>query len=136
MGPAKVSTDSASTFKVISFPKLANDGSSWTTYQDCIVNAIKVKGLCCHLLETACKLDDLTKWDSKFYKKDSMTLLSDDDLEKHEDTIDFYEQQEASLWEIIYVLWNGLLLLSFITIIFSFYFSLSYLLILSKHALI
>jgi len=102
MGPADISTDSASTIKVISLPKLTSDGSNWTTYQDRIVNAIKAKGLRRHLSGTVHKLDDLEECDGEFYKPRTMSAFTDAELEAHENEIDAYEQKEATLREIIY----------------------------------
>ena len=101
MGPAEVSTDS-STIKVTSLPKLAADGSNWTTYQDYIVNAIKAKGLCRHLIDMACKPEELEEWTRKFYKSKTMLPLTNDELEAHRNLINTYEQKEAMLCEIIY----------------------------------
>jgi len=102
MGPADISINSASTIKVISLPKLTSDGSNWTTYQDCVVNAIKAKRLHRHLSGTVRKLDDLEECDGEFYKPRTMSALTDAELEAHENEIDAYEQKEATLREIIY----------------------------------
>ena len=103
MGPTDVSTDSASTIKVTSLPKLAADGSNWTTYQDRVTNAIKAKGLRRHLSGTARKPEDLEERTSgEFFKPGAQSLLTDDELETHEKEIDDYEQKEATLREIIY----------------------------------
>ena len=91
MGPTEVSTDS-STIKVTSLPKLAADGSNWTTYQDCIINTIKAKGLHQHLIGTAHKPEELEEWTGKFYKPETTLPLTDDKLEAHENLIDTYEE--------------------------------------------
>jgi len=97
MGPTDVSTDSASTIKVVSLLKLTSDGSNWTTYQDHVVNAIKAKGLRCHLSGTVCKPDNLEECDGKFYKPRTMSALTNAELEAHGNEIDTYEQKEATL---------------------------------------
>src|ERR1700724_780515 len=102
MGPAEVSTDSASTIKVTSLPKLAADGSNWSTYQDCVVTAIKAKGLRRHLSGTTRKPEDLEERNGDFFKPKETTKLTNDELEAHEKVIDDYEQKEAMVREIIY----------------------------------
>jgi len=102
MGPADISTDSTSTIKVTSLPKLAADGSNWSTYQDHVVNAIKAKGLRRHLLGTVHKPEDLEERNRGFFKPKTESPLTDDQLEAHENEIDAYEQKEAMLHEIIY----------------------------------
>ena len=102
MGPADISTDSASTIKVTSLPKLTADGSNWTTYQDRVTNAIKAKGLRRHLSGTARKPEDLKERNGNFFKPRTESPLTDDQLEAHEKEIDDYEQKEATLREIIY----------------------------------
>ena len=97
MGPANVSTNSASTIKVVSLPKLTADGSNWTAYQDCIVNAIKAKGLRRHLSGTTRKPVDLEERDGDYFRPNSLSPLTDDELEVHENEIDTYEQKEATL---------------------------------------
>ena len=101
MGPTKVSTDS-STIKVTSLPKLAMDGSNWSTYQDHVTNAIKAKGLHRHLAGTMRQPEELEERAGDFFKPKTTTALKADEIEAHENEIDTYVQKEATLHEIIY----------------------------------
>jgi len=107
MGPAEISTDFSSTIKVVNLPKLTADGSNWSTYSEQINNAmITVKGLRRHLSGTVRKPEELVERDGKWYKmkgeSQEATPLTDDELDKHEDEIDVYQQHEAQVREIIY----------------------------------
>ena len=95
MGPMVTNEESStSTIKVVNLPKLVEDGSNWVIYQECIRNAIMAtKGLWRHLLGTAHKLEALKqKKDGKWYKPGSTIAMSRDDYNKHEETVDTYEQ--------------------------------------------
>ena len=59
------------------------------------------KGLRQHLLGTAHKLE-LEEKNGKSYKKGSPTPLTEEEIEKHDDAIDLYQQREAQVHEFIY----------------------------------
>ena len=95
MGPVTTNEESStSTIKVVNLPKLAEDGSNWVMYQEHVENAIMAtKGLQRHLLGTTHKPETLKqKKDGKWYKPGSTIAMSEDDCDKHEETVDTYEQ--------------------------------------------
>ena len=84
MGPVNISINSTLTIKVTSLPKLATDGSNWTTYQDWVTNTIKAKELHCHLSGTTHKPEDLEEHTSgEFFKPEPQSPLTNDKLETH-----------------------------------------------------
>jgi len=107
MSPTEISTDSSSTIKVVNFPKLAADGFNWPTYLEWINNAIiAVKRLQRHLSETVHKPEELVEQDGKWYKmkgeNQEARPLTNDELDKHENKIDVYQQPEVQVCKIIY----------------------------------
>ena len=103
MGPADISTSENTTIKVTQLPKLAADGENWLTYHERVLNAATARGLRRHLVGTALKPSPIVKKDGKFYLSANDTApLSEDDLEKHETSIDSWEQKEAQVRELIY----------------------------------
>ena len=105
MGPATTNEEShIMTIKGLDLPELAEDGSNWTLYQEQLENAITAtKGLRRHLHGTTWKLEELEQCsDKKWYIKGTTTALTNEEIEKHEDAINIYEQQEAQVWEFIY----------------------------------
>ncbi len=100
MGQQDVST---SDIKVTQLPKLASDGENWLAYHEWVLNAVTACGLHRHLVGTALKPSDLVKTAGKFYLSATATVpLSKDDVKKHKDSIDFWEQNEAKVRELIY----------------------------------
>ena len=102
MGPAEISTTDNTTIKVTQLPKLASDGENWLTYQERVTNAVTARGLCCHLVGTALRPAPVTEDKGKFYLPSSKEPLSDEALEKHETSIDSWEQKEAQVCELVY----------------------------------
>jgi hypothetical protein len=86
----------------LSLPKLLANSSNWSTYQEHILNAITSKGLKRHVMGNARKLADLTEINGEYYKPRALTPLEDDQLEKHEEAQDLYEQNQVTVHEIIY----------------------------------
>ena len=101
MGPDDI-TDISSTNKSLSLPKLRSDGSNWATYSERILNYLTSKGYRRHVQGTACKPEVLTERNRSFYKSGSLSPLNDDELEKHEEATDLYDQMQAAVQEIIY----------------------------------
>jgi len=103
MGQQDVSTSDNTTIKVTQLPKLASDGENWLTYHERVLNAATARGLRRHLLGTALRPTDLVERAGKFYSSSTATTpLSDDDVDKHETSIDSWEQKEAQVHELIY----------------------------------
>jgi hypothetical protein len=105
MGPANNSemTESHNNHQsFLSLPKLSPDSSNWSTYQECILNAITSKGLKRHVLGTARKPIELVERNGDYYKPSSLSPLSDEEIEKHEESQDLYDQNQATVREIIY----------------------------------
>ena len=106
MGPAKSldtnENSSSSNQLFLSLPKLQPDSSNWSTYQERILNAITSKGLKRHVLGTARKPIELVERHGDYYKPGHLAPLSDDELEKHEEAQDLYEQNQATVRELIY----------------------------------
>ena len=103
MGPADISTSENTTIKVTQLPKLAADGENWLTYHECVLNAATARGLRRHLVGTALKPSPIVEKDGKFYlSTDDTAPLSEEALEKHETSIDSWEQKEAQVRELIY----------------------------------
>ena len=103
MGPADDIADmTSSTSKALSLPKLRSDSSNWATYSERILNYLTSKGYRQHVLGIACKPERLEERNGSFYKTTSLAPLTDDELEKHEETTDLYDQMQAAVREIIY----------------------------------
>ncbi|KAG6887194.1 hypothetical protein C0995_000514 [Termitomyces sp. Mi166 len=100
MGPED--TYDVSTMK-LTVPKLASDGSNWTSYQERIINAIMSKKLHRHVIGTTRKPVALVEHDGSFFWDDNLLLpLSDKQLEEHEDAMEDWLQKEAMVRDIIY----------------------------------
>src|SRR5271170_2702694 len=100
MGPATTNEESSnSTVKGMNLPKLAEDGLNWVLYQERLENAITAtKGLRRHLQGTARKPEPLEqKPNGQWYRQELTTALTNDEIDKHEDAIDIYEQREAQV---------------------------------------
>ncbi|KAG5337948.1 hypothetical protein C0989_008588 [Termitomyces sp. Mn162] len=70
-------------------PKLAADGSNWLTHQEHVQNAVTPKELCQHLMGTVHKQVELIENEGSFYQnKGSLNLLSDEEIEELEDTME------------------------------------------------
>jgi len=103
MGQQEVSTSDNMTIKVTQLPKLESDGENWLTYYERVLNAATACGLRRHLIGTALRPTDLVEKAGKFYLSATATVpLSDDDVDKHETSIDSWEQKEAQVRELIY----------------------------------
>ena len=100
MGPESSSNMSSS--KVVNLPRLSEDGSNWVTYKERVLNNLTSKGLMRHVRGTARKPVQLTERHGAYYRPHELSPLSDEDLEKHEDLVDSYDQKEAQVREIIY----------------------------------
>ena len=105
MGPAADGvTDMSSTstsIQIAMLPKLLSHGSSWPTYQECVLNTLTSKGLKRHVLDTAHKPEVPVEHNGSFYYQNSMNPLTEE-LEKDEDEQDSYDQKQAAVQEIIY----------------------------------
>ena len=86
----------------LSLPILKGDSSNWATYSERILNYLTSKGFRRHVQGTACKPEVLVERGGSFYKTDSLAPLSDEELEKHEITVDTYDQAQAAVREVIY----------------------------------
>ena len=103
MGPADIS-DMTSTPNnpTLSLPKLRGDSSNWATYSERILNYLTSKGFRRHVQGTARKPETLSERNGSYYKSGSLAPLSDEELEKHEDSVDTYDQSQAAVREVIY----------------------------------
>jgi hypothetical protein len=103
MGPAGDLSDmSSNNNQALSLPKLRGDGSNWATYSERILNYLTSKGYRRHVQGTARKPETLIDRNGSFYRYGSLAPLTDDELEKHEETVDTYDQMQAAVREIIY----------------------------------
>jgi len=102
MGQQEISTSDSSSIKVTQLPKLLSDGENWLTYNERVLNAATARGLRRHLVGTALKPSTVVEEDGKFFKADDPELLSEDALDKHETSVDAWEQKEAQVCELIY----------------------------------
>jgi hypothetical protein len=103
MGPADLSDlSSTNNNQALSLPKLRGDGSNWATYSERVINYLTSKGYRRHVQGTARKPETLTERNGSFFKVNSLSPLSDDDLKKHEDSVDAYDQMQAAVREVIY----------------------------------
>jgi hypothetical protein len=81
--------------------KLGNS-SNWATYSERILNYITSKGLRRHVQGTERKPEELDNRNGTFYKRHATAPLTDDELEKHEQDQDSYDQMQAAVREVIY----------------------------------
>ncbi len=103
MGPVDISTSENATIKVTQLPKLASNGENWLTYHERVLNAATAHGLRRHLVGTALKPSPIVEKRGKFYLSANDTVpLMDEVLEKHETSIDSWDQKEAQVRELIY----------------------------------
>ena len=104
MGPATDISDMSSTSnnQSLSLPKLKDDSSNWATYSERILNYLTSKGFRRHVQGTARKPEVLIERNGSFYKSGSLAPLTDEELEKHEEMVDTYDQSQASVREVIY----------------------------------
>jgi hypothetical protein len=103
MGQQEVSTSDNTTIKVTQLPKLSSDGENWLTYHERVFNAATARGLRRHLVGTALKPSSVVEKDGKYYLKlDDPEPLAEDALDKHEASVDSWEQKEAQVRELIY----------------------------------
>jgi len=103
MGPVDISTSENATIKVTQLPKLASNGENWLTYHERVLNAAMAHGLHRHLVGTVLKPSPIVKKRGKFYlSADDTILLMDEALEKHETSIDSWDQKEAQVHKLIY----------------------------------
>ena len=103
MGPADIS-DMSSTpnNQSLSLPKLKGDSSNWATYSERILNYLTSKGFRRHVQGTARKPELLIESNGAFFKSGSLAPLTDEELEKYEETVDTYDQSQAAVCEVIY----------------------------------
>ena len=66
------------------------------------INYLTLKRLKKHLLGTARKLVTLQEWNGGFYKPHSLVPLTKEEVEKHEEDEEAYEQKQAAVREVIY----------------------------------
>jgi gag-polypeptide of LTR copia-type len=102
MGPDDITDMTSTSNSKMLLPKLRGDSSNWATYSERIQNYITSKGYRRHVQGTARKPEVLTERNGSFYKSNSFHPLNDDELEKHEDAKDLYDQAQAAVREIIY----------------------------------
>ena len=103
MGPATPQDMSeGSSTQITSLPKLQPDGSNWTTYQERVLNTLTSKGLKRHVMGTARKPVALSEMNGDYFKPGRLAPLSDEELEKHEQEQDLYDQHQATVHNIIY----------------------------------
>ena len=103
MGPDNTfDMSSTSNNQSLSLPKLQSDSSNWATYSERILNYLTSKGFRRHIQGTARKPEQLIERNRSYYKQGSLAPLTDEDLEKHEETIESYDQMHAAVREVIY----------------------------------
>ena len=103
MGPKSSSNmSSSSNVKVVNLLRLLEDGSNWIIYKEHVINNLTSKGLMRHVRGTVRKPAQLIEHNGSHYRPNELSPLSDEDLEKHEDYIDSYNQKEAQVREILY----------------------------------
>ncbi|KAF8805315.1 hypothetical protein BYT27DRAFT_7104775, partial [Phlegmacium glaucopus] len=83
-------------------PKLRNDSSNWATYSERILNYLTSKGFRRHVQGTARKPEQLIERNGSLFKPGSIAPLNDEELEKHEEILDTYDQMQAAVREVIY----------------------------------
>jgi hypothetical protein len=86
MSPADISdmTLTSSSNQTLTIPKLQVDGSNWSTYSERVMNYLTLQGLKKHVLGTAHRLVNLVERDRNYYNPGALSLLNDEELEKHE----------------------------------------------------
>ena len=104
MGPATDISDMSLTSnnQSLSLPKLKDDSSNWATYSETILNYLTLKGFCRHVQGTARKPEVLIERNRSFYKSGSLAPLTNEELEKHEEMVDTYNQSQASVRVVFY----------------------------------
>ena len=102
MGPDDITDMTSTSSNKMLLPKLRGDSSNWATYSERILNYITSKGYRRHIQGIARKPETLDERNGAFFKAGSLAPLSDDNLEKHEDARDLYDQAQAAVPEIIY----------------------------------
>ena len=103
MGQYDISTGDTLSIKLTQLPKLASDGENWLTYSECVMNAATARGLHRHLVGTVLKLSTLVEKNGKFFLDASDTTpLSNNAIDKHETSVDSWEQKEAQVHKLIY----------------------------------
>jgi hypothetical protein len=103
MGQQEISTSDQTTIKVTQLPKLASDGENWLTYHEQVFNAATAHGVRQHLVGTMLRPLPLVEKNGKFYlSPDGSVALNEEALDKHETSVDSWEQQEAQVHELIY----------------------------------
>jgi len=81
---------------------LRGNSANWLTYSEHILNYLTSKGLCWYVLGTVCKPEALDEHNGSFYKWNSLAPLTDEEVEKHEEAQDSYDQMQAAIHEVIY----------------------------------
>ena len=71
-------------------------------YSKRILNYLTSKGFRRHIWGTVRKPEQLIECNGSYYKQGSLAPLTDEDLEKHEETIESYDQMQAAVCEVIY----------------------------------
>ena len=96
MGPGDTSDLSSRNNQALSLPKIQDDSSNWATYSERILNYLTSKGYCRHVQGMARKLENIVESkDGKFYLGNSKEAISDEQLEKHKNSLDLYNQTQA-----------------------------------------
>lgn len=80
----------------LSLPKLRGDSCNWATYSERILNYLtsKCQWFHWHVKGTARKLEQLIEHDGNLYRSGSLAPLTDEEIEKHEETTDSYDQMQ------------------------------------------
>ncbi|KAG5341023.1 hypothetical protein C0989_012227 [Termitomyces sp. Mn162] len=87
----------------LTIPKLAADGSNCPTYPEHVTNSVTSKKLQQHLIGTTHKPAKLIKHNgSFFYDNNSLSPLSDLEIEDHEELTEEWLQKEAQAHKVIY----------------------------------
>jgi hypothetical protein len=103
MGPADISDMSSTTNKeTLNLPKLWSDSTNLATYQERIINYLTLKGLKKHVLGTVRQPIKLEERGGDYCKPHSLAPLTDEELEKHEEEEEAYEQKQVAIREVIY----------------------------------
>ena len=97
MGPDDITDMTSLTNKVLSLPKIWSDSSNWATYSERILNYLTSKGYRRHVLGTAHKPETLDERNGTYFKPHSLAPLSNDELKKHEEETDLYDQKQAAV---------------------------------------
>ena len=95
MSPAYLSDmSSTNNNQTLSLPKLRSDSSNLATYSERILNYLTSKGYVA--------ISKVPRINRKHSLSATLAPLSDNDLEKHEDAVDTYDQMQAAVREVIY----------------------------------